>query len=51
MFGGFKNVVLWVAGGLVLALLAVFYFIWKKKRAKNKIPAEAGIPNDTSDKD
>ena len=51
MFGGFKNVVLWISGGLVLALLAVFYFIWKKKRAKNKIPAEAGIPNDTSDKD
>ena len=51
MFGGFKNSIFWIIAGVVLALMAVFFFIWKKKRAKTKIPAEAGIPNDTSDKD
>lgn len=51
MFAGIKNYVLWIIGGLSVALITLFYFIWKKKRAKNKIPAEAGIPNDTSNKD
>jgi hypothetical protein len=51
MFGGFKNYVLWIIAGVVLALMAVFFFIWKKNRAKTKIPAEAGIQKDTSEKD
>jgi hypothetical protein len=37
--------VLWVVVGFILVLSCVFFFIWKKKRAKTKIPAEAGIPN------
>ena len=51
MFGGLKNYIFWIIAGVVLALMAVFFFIWKKKRAKTKIPAEAGIQNDPSKKD
>ena len=51
VFGGFKNYIFWIIAGVVIALTAVFFFIWKKKRAKTKIPAEAGIPNDPSKKD
>ena len=36
---------------VILILSGIFFFILKKKRAKTKIPAEAGIPNDTSEKD
>lgn len=46
-----SSAVLWVVVGFILVLSGIFFFIWKKKKAKTKIPAEAGIPNDTSNKD
>ena len=48
---GFRGAVLWVIVGVILVLSVLFFFIWKRKKAKTKIPAEAGIPSDTSDKD
>jgi hypothetical protein len=40
-----SSAVLWVVVGFILVLSGIFFFIWKKKKAKTKIPAEAGIPD------
>ncbi len=48
---GFRGSILWVIVGVILVLSVLFFFIWKRKKAKTKIPAEAGISNDISDKD
>ena len=39
----FSGAVLWVVVGVTLILSVLFFFIWKRKKAKTKIPAEAGI--------
>jgi hypothetical protein len=39
----FSGAVLWVVVGVILILSVLFFFIWKRKKAKTKIPAEAGI--------
>jgi len=39
----FSGAVLWVVVGVILILSVLYFFIWKRKKAKTKIPAEAGI--------
>ncbi len=39
----FSGAVFWVVVGVIFFLSALFFFIWKRKRAKTTIPAEAGI--------